>query len=183
MTRNATSIFSCSVSQVEPAFENYANEQLPHIDAENVSITVIAGELEGLRSPISTYQELTYLDISADAGSSYEMSVDARHELAVYICEGAIDIGGTAVKLHDLAKLSPGDAFAFKANTKSRFILIGGEPLPEPTVIYWNFITDTIGEAKQKMIDWEDGKFPPVNKYRKISAAGDEDLLERMKYQ
>ena len=169
--------------QVEPAFENYANEQLPRIDAENVSITVIAGELEGLRSPISTYQELTYLDIAADAGSSYEITVDAAHELAVYICEGAIDIGGTAVKLHDLAKLSPGDAFAFTANTKTRFILIGGEPLPDPTVIYWNFITDTLGEAKQKMIDWEDGKFPPVNKYRKISDAGDEDLLERMKYQ
>ena len=166
---------------IDPAFEHYANAVLPRIEAENVSMTVIAGETGGLISPISTYQQLTYLDIAAESGGSLEIAVDPSHELAVYVCEGSINIGETVVKLHDLAKLSAGSRFSFTADTRTRFVLIGGEPLPEPTVIYWNFITDTIGEAKQRMIDWEEGKFPEVSKYRKISSAGDEDLAERMK--
>ena len=167
--------------QIEPAFEHYANAVLPRIEAENVSMTLIAGETGGLRSPISTYQELTYMDIAAEPGGTMEISVDRTHELTVYVCEGSINIAGTDVKLHDLAKLSAGERFSFIAAARSRFVLLGGEPLPDPTVIYWNFITDTIGEAKQRTIDWEEGKFPPVTKYRKISTAGDEDLTARMK--
>ena len=98
----------------------------------------------------------------------------------MYLCEGSISIGVSDVKRHDLAKLSAGDSFAFTATEDARFVLIGGEPLPEPTVIYWNFITDTIGEAKQRLIDWEEGKFQPVKKYRKISSATDEAEALRM---
>ena len=121
------------------------------------------------------------MDIAALADSSLEFSVDASHELAVYVCEGSIQVGSSEIRRHDLAKLSPGDKFGFKANSDARFIVFGGENLPEPTVIYWNFITDSIGEAKQRAIEWEEGKFPPVTKYRKISSAGDDAEAERMK--
>jgi len=167
--------------QINPAFEHYANQGLPRIEAGNVSMTLIAGETGGLRSPISTYQQLTYMDIAAEAGGTMGISVNPMHELAVYVCEGAVNIGGNDVNLHDLAKLSAGERFSFTANTKARLVLLGGEPLPDPTVIYWNFITDSLGEAKQCLIDWEEGKFPPVRKYRKISEAGDEYPPERMK--
>ena len=59
-------------------------------------------------------------------------------------------------------------------------MLLGGEPLPEPTIIYWNFVTDTIGEAKQLSIDWEESKFPLVTRYEKIAAIGDEGIEERI---
>ena len=167
--------------KVEPSFENFPREVLPKIETAGVSITLIAGKVNDQKSPIPTYQELTYLDISAVDGTSYEFPVDPSHELAVYVCGGTVQIGGREINLHDVAKLSAGDIFRFTATSDARFILLGGEPLPDPTVIYWNFITDTIGEAKQRAIEWQDGKFPPVSKYRKISSAGSEDLTERMK--
>lgn len=167
--------------KIEPDFEHFAKEVLPVIEDSGAKITVIAGACAGEVSPIPTYQQLVYLDISANAGSSHEFAVDAGHELAVYICEGSIIIGDSKLTRHDLGKLSAGDGFGFSADTDARFVLIGGEPLPEPTVIYWNFITETIGEAKQRMSDWEEGKFPPVRKYRKISSGTDEAELDRMK--
>ncbi len=167
--------------QVEPAFDNFPSADLPTIELPGVMLTVIAGEIEGRRSPIPTFQDLIYVDISAKKGASISLAVNALHELAIYVCEGAVTIGDDTVRRHDLAKLSAGDAFEFTADEDARFVLIGGEPLPDPTVIYWNFITDTVGEAKQRAIDWQDGKFPPVRKYRKFSSAGDEDLAERMK--
>ena len=121
-----------------------------------------------------------YVDVRAKAGTSHEFKVDPSHELAVYVCTGEVAIGDKALNQHDLAKLTSGNSIRFETPTDTQFVLIGGEPLPEPTVIYWNFITDTIGEAKQRLIDWEEGQFPPVSKYRKISSIGDEGIEERI---
>jgi redox-sensitive bicupin YhaK (pirin superfamily) len=166
--------------KVGPAFEHFPNNILPKINRDGFSMTVIAGEIEGQRSPIPTYQELVYVDIRASAGTSHEFAVDPSHELAVYVCSGEIAIGDKVLKQHVLGNLSSGDSVKFEAAADAIFVLIGGEPLPEPTVIYWNFITDTLGEAKQRLIDWEEGKFPPVSKYRKISSIGDEGIEKRI---
>ncbi len=155
--------------QMAPSFEHFSKENLPTIKLENAEIRVIAGNLDENVSPIPTFQELSYLDISAKNGCQIEINVNPAHELAVYVCEGEISIDGENVGRYDLAKLTDGGAkFAFTSVADTRFVLFGGEPLPEPTVIYWNFITDTLGEAKQAMIDWEDGKFAEVPKYKKV---------------
>ena len=168
--------------KVAPSFEHFAQENLPVVELENARVRVLAGNLEENVSPIPTFQPLTYLDISAAANCALELNVEPSHELAVYVCEGAIAIDGENIERFVLAKLSDGEAkFAFSCEQNARFVVFGGEKLPDPTVIYWNFITDTIGEAKQAMLDWEDGKFPEVPKYKKVPAAPDEDDLEKMK--
>lgn len=163
-----------------PAFEHFPKDDLPLVEIKNAKIRVLAGNLEENVSPIPTFQELTYLDISAGAGCDLEINVNESHELAVYVCEGAISIDGLAVEKFDLAKLSDrADKFAFSSETGARFVLFGGEHLPDPTVIYWNFITDSPGEAKQAMLDWEDGKFPEVPKYKKVSGEPDDGDPDR----
>jgi quercetin 2,3-dioxygenase len=167
---------------VAPSFEHFAEENLPIVELENARIRVLAGSLDESLSPIPTFQELTYLDISAVSGCALEINVNPAHELAVYVCEGEIAVGGENIERFVLAKLSDDEEkFAFSCEQNARFVLFGGEQLPDPTVIYWNFITDTIGEAKQAMLDWEAGKFPEVKKYKKVAAAPETEDLEKMK--
>ena len=166
--------------KTEPDFQHFDGAGLPVIEGPGVKITVIAGDCAGEVSPIPTFQKLVYLDIEVAGGDSHEFEVDETHELAVYVCDGAVNIGATELERFDLGRLSKGGVFSFSADKDARFMLLGGEPLPEPTVIYWNFITDTIGEAKQRLVDWEDGKFPAVSKYKKIADIGDEGIEERI---
>ena len=156
--------------KTEPSFEHFDKEILPRFEYEKAKIRVIAGSLEENVSPIPTFQELTYLDIEAEKNSHLQINLNQSHELAVYVCEGTIEIGGKKIERFTLAKLSDGEkSFEFSSDSGARFIIFGGEKLPEPTVIFWNYITDTIGEAKQALIDWEAGKFPIVAKYKKIT--------------
>jgi quercetin 2,3-dioxygenase len=164
-----------------PDFRNFSGSELPVITGEGFTAKIIAGHCGNMVSPIPTFQQLTYFDVKIEGGATASLPVDRDHELAVYVCQGEVEIGDTAIKRFDLAKLSPGGEVAISAKENASVILLGGEPLPEPTVIYWNFITDTVGEAKQAMLDWEAGKFPPVKKYVKISHDGDEQLEEKMK--
>lgn len=168
--------------KIEPSFEHFPKENLPVVEIRNAQIRVLAGNLEENVSPIPTFQELTYLDINAEPKCLAAIPVNSAHELAVYVCEGKISIDGESVEKFELAKLSDGEEiFAFTSETGAKFVLFGGEPLPEPTVIYWNFITDSLGEAKQAMLDWEKGKFPEVTKYKKVVSAPETEDLEKMK--
>ena len=170
--------------KIEPSFAHFGAENLPVVELENAKIRVLAGNLEENVSPIPTFQELTYLDIEASKNCSLTLNVNPTHELAVYVCEGAIEIDGEKVERFQLAKLTNTDnIFSFSSENGARFVMFGGEELPDPTVIYWNFITDSVGEAKQSLIDWEDGKFPKVSKYKKISDADESAVseIEKMK--
>lgn len=168
--------------KAEPDFAHFPSGEIPEHIADGVTVKIIAGECLGKSSPIPTFQKLTYLDVAATAQSFIELPTDASDELAVYICVGSIKVGDHTIKQHDLAKFTPGDELRLAAVEDSRFIIFGGEPLPEPTVIYWNFIADTLGEAKQALIDWEEGKFPPVSLYKKVSGDDGESDPDVMKY-
>ncbi len=166
--------------KTEPAFDHFPGDLLPKIETDAYTITVVAGDCVGRVSPIPTFQALIYLDISTRERCGIKLPVDPNYELAIYVCEGSIEVGGTPVKKHDLAKLSEGDLIEIDCQDTARFGVIGGEPLADPTVIYWNFVSNTVGEAKQATVDWQDGKFPPVNKYRKFSSKDLGDEEERM---
>jgi len=168
--------------KIAPSFEHFPMNDLPVVEIRKAKIRVLAGNLEENVSPIPTYQELTYLDISAEPKCLAAITVNPSHELAVYVCEGKISINGETVEKFELAKLSDGEeVLAFTSDPGAKFVVFGGETLPEPTVIYWNFISETLSEAKQAMLDWEDGKFPPVPKYKKVESASDKENLEKMK--
>lgn len=168
--------------KIDPNFEHFSAEKLPLITLENVIIRVLAGNLEENTSPIPTFQELTYFDIEVSGKAQTTLKINPNHELAIYVCEGEIEIDEQKIERFSLAKLTDGEAILkFSSEKSARFVIFGGEPLPEPTVIYWNFITDSVGEAKQALIDWEDGKFPQVTRYKKISTTENgDDEAEKM---
>ncbi|HMT09868.1 MAG TPA: pirin family protein [Pyrinomonadaceae bacterium] len=154
--------------KIEPAFENFPRDGFPIVNFGETSVKVIFGELERSTSPIKTHQKLVYFDINSPNGGDVTLPCDENDELAIYVTDGEVVVDGQSAKRFDLVQLSAGDSVELSLAEASRCVLIGGEPLPEPTVIYWNFIADSMDEAKQAMSDWESGKFPVVNKYRKI---------------
>lgn len=154
--------------KMEPAFESFPSEGFPVVEIVDTRVKVIFGELNGHVSPIKTYQKLVYFDIDSPNGGEITLPCDETDELAIYITDGEAVFDGQLAKRFDLVQLSRGNSVQIRLAKDSRCVLIGGETLPEPTVIYWNFIADSMDEAKQAMNDWEAGKFPVVAKYEKI---------------
>lgn len=153
----------------EPGFGHFNRSVLPTFEKDGFHISVLAGECGRYRSPIPTFQELFYLDISTEQQTGTILELNPAYELAIYVAEGVVQVGKEQLGVHDLGLLAAGDSVHFQAEKHSRFVILGGEPLPNPTVIYWNFVTDTIGQAERHMADWEAGKFPSVRRYLKRS--------------
>jgi len=152
--------------KTNPSFEHFSSDLLPLVKYDGSTIRIIAGDFDEMSSPIPTFQELTYLDVEIFDGSGVSLPVANSHELGVYVVEGAIYIDNVLVKSGILAKLSDsGNEIIVESVDKARLIVFGGATLAEPTVIYWNFIADTLDEAKRRFEDWENGKFPDVAGY------------------
>jgi hypothetical protein len=48
----------------------------------------------------------------------------------------------------------------------ARLFLIGGEPMPERRLIYWNFVSSRAERIEQAKADWREGRFPRAGRER-----------------
>lgn len=150
--------------QGPPAFEHFPKERLPRWERDGARVGVIAGRLEDAVSPVPTFQPLTLWDVELRAGAGVLLPVDPAQALAVYGVEGAVSVGGTDVAQGVLAHLDEGaPALALRSDTGARLMVLGGTPLPDPLVIWWNFVVDSVAEGRSRVADWEAGRFPPLD--------------------
>jgi redox-sensitive bicupin YhaK (pirin superfamily) len=65
-----------------------------------------------------------------------------------------------------LLYLGPGrDHVAVSAPAGSRVFLLGGVPLGERLLMWWNLVARTPEEIEAAVADWRDGRFGPVTGY------------------
>ncbi|MDP2013631.1 MAG: pirin family protein [Actinomycetota bacterium] len=136
----------------EPGFEHYAPELVRH---NGVQAWVFLGSLLGSTSPVTTYTSLLGAELVLTAGTTLELEVDARHEHGFLIDSGAVTVEGVDVGLHHLAYVRPGSStIRLHADADSRVVVIGGEPLGESIVMWWNFIGRSHEEIVQFQQQW-----------------------------
>jgi redox-sensitive bicupin YhaK (pirin superfamily) len=143
-----------------PFFKHHAQSELPTIEAGGKRARVIAGSLWGKKSPVETYSEMFYADVQLDAGAS--LPLDAEHEeRGLYLVSGEIEVAGDRFEPGRLLVFRPGDAITIKADTRARFMLLGGANLG-PRHIWWNFVSSRKDRIEQAKEDWKAGRFGTV---------------------
>jgi redox-sensitive bicupin YhaK (pirin superfamily) len=153
--------------QTEPAFTHVPAASLPLLERDGARVRVIAGRLEDAVSPVSTFSPLTYLDVTLSPGARMALPVDAAHALALYVAEGTVSVGGTDVTRGVLAHLDDGlPLLPLHSEGGARLLVLGGTPLPEPLVIWWNFVVDSVAEGRARHAEWEAGRFPSLREAR-----------------
>ncbi|MCP3065159.1 pirin family protein [Myxococcus sp. K38C18041901] len=146
-----------------PSFEHVPAAKLPLVEHECARVRVLAGRLGDAVSPVPSFHPLTYLDVELEPGASVSLPVEPSHALALYVAEGEVAVGGTTVARGVLAHLEDGGAtLTLHSVQGGRAVVLGGEPLPDPLVIWWNFVVDSVAEGRARLADWEAGRFPPL---------------------
>lgn len=148
----------------EPFFESYIPEPVTVGDA---TLRVFLGSLAGSTSTARVFTELLGAQVDLPAGASVTLAVDERFEFGVLLDAGAVSVNGVEVPLNHLAYVPPGSSeLTLTAAADARLLLIGGVPLGEQIVMWWNFIGRTHEEIVEYREDWESGRrFAPVTGY------------------
>lgn len=109
------------------------------------NVLVFMGELAGVSADVQGLSALVGAEILLPAEGEIELNADALFEYGVLVDSGQVWLNGEPIGLHALGVVDTGqDTLRLRAgDTDARLLLIGGEPLNEPFVMWWNFIGDT----------------------------------------
>jgi redox-sensitive bicupin YhaK (pirin superfamily) len=157
--------------QAAPGFEHHA--ELPAVRLGGLRGCVFAGSLAGVASPARVFSDLVGAEFSAQAEASGTVPLASHHEHVIFTAFGAAAADGTELAPGSLLYLPPGrDTVAIMARAGARLFLLGGEPLGENLLMWWNFVGRTPEDIAAAARDWAAGeRFGTVTGYRGVPLA------------
>lgn len=138
----------------DPRFEHYAPEP---VRGGGWDLRVFLGELAGSASPVRVHSPILGAEICLEPGAVLELDADPRFEYGLLADTGELHFQGTGVVPGELAYVPTGNTtlrISASADAAVRAVLIGGEPLGETIVMWWNFIGRSHEEIVQYRRDW-----------------------------
>ena len=141
------------------SFHHYASGDIPETRLDGGAVVrVMMGEAFGLRSPVRTFSDILYYEVTLPAGASVTLPGAAEH--ALYCVDGSVEIDAEPSDRFTMSVMSAGP-HTVTARTDARFAVIGGAPLGERH-IRWNFVSSDIRKIERAAERWRAGDFPTV---------------------
>ncbi|MGO4784932.1 pirin family protein [Cryobacterium sp. W22_MBD10_FK3] len=138
-----------------PRFENHV---IRPILRNGVTLHVFLGTLAGQTAAASGDTPLLGAQIDLPAGSSLDLDVEASFEHGVLVDTGTVRCAGAIVAQNDLGFVDAGRSVIRLENAgdgPARVVLLGGEPLGEQIVMWWNFIGRSHDEVAAARAQWQ----------------------------
>ena len=143
----------------EPGFQHHAPDP---VRGPGWEARVFLGSVLGQTSPVSTHTPLLGAEIMLAPGATLSVDVDAGFEHGVLVDTGLVGVADSAdgaateTKPGELAYVAPGrDRLLLTAYDEARVLLLGGEPLGESIVMWWNFVGRTHEEIVAFREEWQ----------------------------
>jgi len=154
-----------SARHTPPAFAHHP--ELPSRATAAGTVTVLVGELAGLRSPARIFTPLLGAELALPGGTGLELPLRPDFEYAAVTMHGEASLAGTDLAPGALLYLGSGrTTLTVGSQRPTRVFLLGGEPFEEPLVMWWNFVAGSHDEIVQARADWQAGRrFGPVRGY------------------
>ena len=122
-----------------PFFEHHAPAPVAVGDA---TLRVFVGTLHGATSTVTAFSPLLGAQLDLPAGRRVELTVDPAFEHGLLVDAGAPTLEGVAIPRHRLGYAPSGaTTLTIEAGVEPvRALLLGGAPLGERIVMWWNFV-------------------------------------------
>jgi redox-sensitive bicupin YhaK (pirin superfamily) len=139
-----------------PGFEHHA--ELPVVDHGAAAVTVMVGEHAGVNHEARTFSPLVGLDV-ATRGGAVTLPLQPEFEHAALLVRGRAYVAGAPLPIGTLRYLGTRrDALALDGDADARVLVLGGEPLREPVLMWWNFVARTHDEIVEMQRAWNEGQ-------------------------
>jgi quercetin 2,3-dioxygenase len=173
-----------------PRYQNIAADRIPSVSpAKGVSVRVVAGELGGVRGPVTDISvSPTYLDLNLDPHASANLGIPRGASAFAYVLRGQVAIAAEAstplpAQALTLAVVQEAAHVSFVAGEAgARLLWVSGSPLHETIARYGPFVMNTPEEIQQALTDLQRGTFiraQPKSDPRQWYAAGEQSDFTR----
>jgi quercetin 2,3-dioxygenase len=144
---------------VAPAFAHYAER--PHVDVPGGRVTVILGRLWEVGPPGATFSPLLGAEIAAHRAPRVVVPLDRTFEHAVLPIDAGFALDDRVLAADTLYYLGTGRdevCLRVEPGRRPRALLLGGVPLGETVLMWWNFVARRADEIVAAREDWQAGR-------------------------
>ena len=144
------------------SFSHTPASAIPEVRFDGALVRVLIGSAFGVHSPVPTFTETLYLDITPEAGAQLRLA-ELPEQAAIYVVAGELAIDGAALGPDLMAVLAPAASGALLSSASGvKLVVIGGAPLDGHRYIFWNFVSSSKERLAQAADDWEQQRFAMV---------------------
>jgi redox-sensitive bicupin YhaK (pirin superfamily) len=145
--------------QTEPAFDHY--RQRPQVDVPGGRVTVILGRIWEVAARARTFSPVLAAELVADRAPRMIIPLDGSFEHAVLPIDAGLMLGEHPLVPDTLYYLGTGReeiCLPIRGGHRPRALLLGGRPLGETVLMWWNFVARTTDEIVAAREDWQAGR-------------------------
>ena len=149
--------------QVKPWYQLIKKDDIPVIkESSGVEIKVLVGKVKETKSLVQTYSPVSIFDVQFSNSGQINLEISKNKIAMVYVIDGELQFVEEN-KIAAKGQMIYYDQSANEINLTSissngSYLVLAGEPLNEPVVRHGPFVTNTEGEMKQAMLDYQNGK-------------------------
>ncbi len=148
-----------NLEQAEPSFYHINREDIPTWNNNSASYKLIAGEIEGIKSPVPVHSPLYFIEIKTTASEKINIGAKLFGEVGMYVLDGSVKIEGNDYGSKQLLIAKNASLCKFETNGACTLYLFGGEPFDEPRHLYWNFASSSKEVLNKAKEDWENQNY------------------------
>ncbi|MBI1377306.1 MAG: pirin family protein [Frankiales bacterium] len=146
-----------SARDVGRSFERHETEA---VDLGGAQLRVLLGTVGGVTSPVRTFSPVLGAELVLSPGARLTLYVDEAHEHGLLVDQGQVALAGVPVAPGRIGYVGTGVSQLVVEDVGgagARMLLLGGEPLDEQIVMWWNFVGRTHDEIAAMRLAWQSG--------------------------
>jgi len=150
-----------SHQKIERSFYHYPN--LPSWIEDGVALTLTTGRYtssagESYTAPTLQYSKLVGIDVHFLESGKVNLTLQSGFEYGILVVVGVVSFAGQHYQQDELIRFDDTDiasqSVQIAAEQGTRVMFLGGEPLAQNVLLWWNFVADNKAEIEQSIIDW-----------------------------
>lgn len=147
---------------VEGSFQHAGRGDLPTHTADGVTTTVMVGDYDGVRSPVTVASPMLLVTVDLAPGASHRLA-EGHPERGVLAHTGAVTVDDIELPHEALGVLdgAGNPTITNPSDEPRRVVLLGGTPVGERHIA-WNFVASTRERLREAARRWDDHEFPVV---------------------
>jgi redox-sensitive bicupin YhaK (pirin superfamily) len=146
-----------------PGYQTLLNAEIPTVALADGAghVRVIAGDYAGQTGPARTFTPINIWDLRLGRDKTTTLTLPEGHTVALAVLGGTVLVNGEEVARGGqlVAFARTGGAITLEANNDVTVLVLSGAPINEPVVAHGPFVMSSVGEIKQAMLDFEQGRF------------------------
>lgn len=137
-------------------FDHYP--ELPRWQQQGITFTLLIGQHQDRQAPTLCFAPILGLDLLAERDCTLTLPLAPEFEHGLFALAGEVTLAGQPLAAEQLAYLAPGSReLTLTLPAGARLLIIGGEPLPRPLQIWWNFVSFDQEAIRRAAEDWQSG--------------------------